>query len=93
MKLIFALVLISSAANASKIRDHIRSLDRDGNQVTMTLRNHAQVFRFPASETFPCLENGYVARKPVDIIMNDKNEKVLACQLAPQIHPGAVKTN
>lgn len=89
MKLFILVFLLSPAAFASKIRDDIRTLERNGNEVTMTLRSHAEVFRFPASETFPCLENAKKANKPVDLVMNDENKKVLECKLAPRMHPGA----
>lgn len=89
MKLFLLVFLLSPAVFASKIRDDIRTLERDGDEVTMTLRSHAEVFRFPASHTYPCLENGFKAKKPVDLVMNDKDKRVLECKLAPRMHPGA----
>lgn len=89
MKLFLLVFLLSPAVFASKIRDDIRTLERDGDEVTMTLRSHAEVFRFPAGHTYPCLENGFKAQKPVDLVMNDKDKRVLECKLAPRMHPGA----
>ncbi len=89
MKFLILFALLTTTAFASKIRDEIRSLERDGDEVTMTLKSRAEVFRFPAGQTFPCLDNAHKANKPVDLVMNDKDKRVLECKLAPKMHPGA----
>ena len=83
------ILLIISSAFASKILDDIRSLERSGSEVTMTLKSHAGVYRFPATNTFPCLENAHKAKKSGDIVMNEDNRKVLECKLAPRMHAEA----
>ncbi len=84
------ILLLSFPVFAGKIRDHVRTFEKEGTEFSMTLKNHAEVFRFPASEdSIPCLENAFKARKPVDLVVNDKDKEILDCKLAPSIHPGA----
>lgn len=90
MKFFILIFILSPTAFASKIRDDIRSLERNGNEITMTLKAHADVYRFPASSiAYPCIENAFKANKPVDLVMNDESKRILECRLAPRMHPGA----
>ena len=89
MRFFLFIFLLSPAAFAAQIRDYIRSLERSGDEVTMTLQSRAEVFRFPAGRTLPCLENALKAQRPVDLVMSDEDKRVLECKFAPKMHPGA----
>ncbi len=78
-------------AQASRFADDVRSIEHNGDEVTVTFSSHNRVHRLKGnSRTIPCLENAFKAKKPVDVVVNDKDGDVLDCKLAPRQHPGAV---
>lgn len=90
MKYLIAL-FISLPTFAARFADDIRSLDHNKNEVTVTFSTHTQVHRIPASShVLPCLENGFKAKKPVDVVISDESGNIIECKLAPRMHPGAV---
>lgn len=85
---IFFLILFSLPALASRFADDIQSFGQKGDEITVTFSGHEKVHRMPASsESVPCLENAWKARKPVDVVVDDKNGKILDCKLAPKPLP------
>jgi hypothetical protein len=88
----YLLVLfITLPAFASHFADNIKSMDTKGDEVTLTFNSHSQVFRMPAnSASIPCLEDGFKAMKPVDVVINDENGNITGCKLAPKELPGKI---
>lgn len=90
MKFLVLLIILSTSAFASKMRDDIQSFGQHGDEVTVTFSSHNRVHRIPAgSEAVPCLENAWKSRKPVDVVVNDKSGNIIDCRLAPKKLPGA----
>ncbi len=91
MKYLFALFIsVSLPTFAARFADDVRSMDLRKREMTVTFANHPQVHRIPAgSVVIPCLENGFKARKPVDVTINDENGNIVECKLAPRMLPGA----
>lgn len=91
MKFLFAFsILVSLPTFAARFADDVRSIDLNRDEVSVTFKNHAQVHRFPASSSvMPCLKNGYLAKKPVDVTVSDESGAIVDCKLAPRMHPGA----
>ncbi len=91
MKYLFLLpILISFSTYASRFADDVRSFERNGDEITVTFSSHSRVHRLDEKNAMiPCLENAFKAKKPVDVIVNDKDGRVMDCKLAPRMHPGA----
>lgn len=88
--LFFILVLLSLPTFAARFADDVRSMDLHKGEVAVTFRSHAQVYRIPAGgAVIPCLENGFKAKKPVEVTTNDENGNIVGCKLSPRMHPGA----
>ena len=92
MKYLFLFLLpVSLPTFAARFADDVRSMDRSHGEISVTFATHAQVHRIPAgSAVIPCLENGFKAKKPVDVTVNEENGKIVECKLAPRKLPGAV---
>ncbi len=82
--------LISLPTFAARFADDVRSMDLHKGEIAVTFFTRAQVHRIPAgSAVIPCLENGFKAKKPVVVMVNDENGNIVECKLAPRMHPGA----
>lgn len=85
----FILFLISLPAFAGHFSDDIKSYGQKGDEVTVRFSAHEKIYRLPASEAaVPCLEDGWKARKPVDVTVTEKGT-ITDCKLAPRALPGA----
>ncbi|MES2525705.1 MAG: hypothetical protein V4598_01405 [Bdellovibrionota bacterium] len=92
MRYLFLLSLFFTLPTyAARFADDVRSLEHDGDEVTVTFSSHSRVHRLTGNHRFiPCLENAYKAKKPVDVVVDDKDGNVTDCKLAPRKVPGAV---
>jgi hypothetical protein len=82
-------MFLSVPAFATHFADDIQSYGQKGDEVTVTFSSHERVHRLKRNdEMIPCLHDAWLARKPVDVTVDDKDGDIINCKLAPRQHPG-----
>ena len=84
------LFLISFPVFASQFAGDIKSYGQKGDEISVRFSGREKTYTVPAdSKTTPCLYDGWLARKPVAIDVDDVSGKMTGCKLAPRMLPGA----
>lgn len=88
------LFLISFPAFASHFVGDFKSYGQKGDEISVRFAGREKTFTVPAdSKTAPCLYDGWLAKMPVAIEVNDETGAMTGCKLSSRTLPGAQRSN